>query len=289
MKINFIRNSYIRFYKSHKKEIDRVIGNCLAKGSLIAESEVEKFEKNFARFCNRKYCIAVRSGTDALVLASKIKTPVFLNDYRYRLPIEPALGGDFGLITYMNSVQPPFEFLRELRKKYFLIEDACQAAGRTLMGNISCFSFYPAKILGGIGKGGALVTDHREVYDNIRAIVDDKWNNLWLDEVKAAFLNVKLKYLPDLIKRRQKIADYYNKHLPQEIIFNKDCLQNYLVIVGEHDKFIKFMRDNGIEVFSDKSDFYEGNLEHAIRLPIYAELTDVEVKHIVKTVNKFYE
>ena len=49
------------------------------------------------------------------------------------------------------------------------------------------------------------------------------------------------------------------------------------------------MRDNGIEVFSDKSDFYEGNLEHAIRLPIYAELTDVEVKHIVKTVNKFYE
>ena len=86
MKIGFIRQSYQRFYQSHKKEIDKAISRCLSRGSLIMESEVEKFENNFAKFCKRKYCITVASGTDALVLASVIGKLNPISDYRYRLP-----------------------------------------------------------------------------------------------------------------------------------------------------------------------------------------------------------
>ncbi len=288
MKINFIRNSYIRFYQSHKKEIDKAISRCLCQGSLIMESEVEKFEKNFAKFCGRKYCITVASGTDALVLASVIGKLNPISDYRYRLPKYILdKNSDIALVTYMNSVVTP------VKGKYkMIVEDSCQGVGRKLIGDISCFSFYPAKMIGGLGKGGALVLNDKKIYEKLKAIRDDKWNNIWLDEVSAAFLNIKLKYLPTLLKKRQKIADYYNKHLPQSIIFNKNCLQNYLVIVekrAEPDEFIKYMRKHDIEVFSDESDFYEGNLKNAIRIPIYPELKSSEVKFITKTINSFYE
>jgi len=285
MKIDFIRSSYTRFYKKHKKEIHQAIGKCMERGSLIAESEVEKFEKNFAKFCNRKYCITTSSGTDALKLACTDRKPSFFNEYRYRLPIKEYKDFNCIVITYMNSVVGVPEFAKLLSS--FVIEDACQAVGRKLVGDISCFSFYPAKMIGGIGKGGALVTNNKKIYLKLKAIRDDKWNNIWLDEVYASFLNVKLKYLPQILKRRQKIVDYYNKNLSPDIIWNKNCLQNYLVIVKERDKFIKFMRDNGVEVISDKSDFYVGNLENAVRLPIYAELTDKEVEYIVKKINEY--
>lgn len=282
-KVNFIRASYQRFYQSHKKEIDKAISNCLSKGSLIAESEVEKFEKNFAKFCNRKYCITTASGTDALKLACKDRKVAILSKYRYRLPIKNAgLNWDSLLVTYMNSVVPDW------KSNSFTIEDACQAVGRPLVGDISCFSFYPAKMLGGLGKGGALVTNGKEIYLKLKEVRDDHWHNNWLDEVHAAFLNVKLKYLPKLLKQRQKIADYYNKHLPEEIIWDKSCLQNYIVIIKEHDEFITYMRKNGVEVISDRSNFYEGNLKNAVRLPIYAEMTNYEVNLVVNLVNKFY-
>uniref|UniRef100_A0A7V3JA97 DegT/DnrJ/EryC1/StrS aminotransferase family protein n=1 Tax=candidate division CPR3 bacterium TaxID=2268181 RepID=A0A7V3JA97_UNCC3 len=291
MKINFTRNSYIRFYKKHKKEIHKAISRCLNKGSLIMESEVKRFEKNFAKFCNRKYCLSVASGTDALKLACHGRKVHFISKYRYRLPIKNCKNSRNIVVTYMNSVQPNFEELRKLKKKhnFFLIEDACQAVGRPLIGDISCFSFYPAKILGGIGKGGALVTDNKKIYQKLKKIRDDKWNNIWLDEVHAAFLNVKLKYLPQLLGKRQKIADYYNKHLPKEIIWNKNCLQNYLIVTDRHNEFIKYMRKKGIEVISDKSDFYEGNLKNAVRIPIYSELTLKEIKYVVKTIKEFFK
>lgn len=284
-KVDFIRSSYQRFYAKHKREIIKALNSCFTKGSLIAESEVEKFERDFAKFCNKKYCISTSSGTHALMLACAGKKVHCLNEYRYRLPIKEEIANfDTLLVTYMNSV------VQEVPKKgLFVIEDACQAVGRPLVGDISCFSFYPAKMLGGLSKGGALVTDNETEYNAMKAIRDDKWHNNWLDEVNAAFLNVKLKYLPEILAKRQKIADYYNKHLPKEIIWNENCLQNYIVIVKEHDRFIKFMRDNGVEVISDKSDFYHSNLENAIRIPIYAELKNSEVKYIVDKINQFFK
>lgn len=290
IKIEFIRNSYIRFYKTHKKEINDAIQRCLRNGDLLMRGEVGKFERSFAKFCKRKYCLSTSSGTDALRLAAKIKKLSPVDSYRYRLPKEiiDKRNGAF-LVTYMNSVQSTnIRFWRKHLRNPFFVEDACQAAGHKLYGDISCFSFYPAKILGGLGRGGALVTNDKKIYDTLKKIRDDKWNNWWLEEIHAAFLNVKLKYLSKLIKRRQEIANYYNNNLPKELIYNKRCLQNYLVIVADTDKFIKYMQHKAIEVFPDKNDFYENSIPNAVRIPIYPEMTNKEVYYVINCIKKFY-
>ncbi|MEK6878902.1 MAG: DegT/DnrJ/EryC1/StrS family aminotransferase [Nanoarchaeota archaeon] len=307
-KITFIRDSYIRFYNQHKKEIDKAISDCLAKGNVIMEQQVQEFEKKFAKFCEKKYCVTLRSGTDALLLAGRIRKPDLMQKYRYKLSFsaksvemkEGAINlmdledkvkkNDCLLITYMNSVQPNLKELEVIKKKYnlFIIEDACQSIGKKLIGDISCFSLYPAKMLGGMGKGGAIVSDNKEIIEKLRKIRDDKWNNLWLDEIKASFLNVKLKYLPQLLKKRQQVADRYNKELPKNIILSTQCLQNYIIVEKKYKELMQHLRDNGIEVFSDNNNFYEGNIKEGVRIPCYSELTDKEVKYIIKKIQQFY-
>ncbi len=68
-KINFIRNSYIRFAKKHKKELIDAFWNCVKKGNLILREEVSKFEDNLAKYTGTKYGVGVNSGTDALLLS----------------------------------------------------------------------------------------------------------------------------------------------------------------------------------------------------------------------------
>ncbi len=71
MNISFIRNSYKRFYLSHKKEILNAITKCLSSGSFIMQGDLEKFEKKLADYVGVKYAIGVGSGTDALFLSLK--------------------------------------------------------------------------------------------------------------------------------------------------------------------------------------------------------------------------
>ena len=68
-KIQFINDSYRRFYSVHKSEINTASNECLENGNLMFGEQMEKFEKNFAEFCKKKYCVSVRSGTDAINLA----------------------------------------------------------------------------------------------------------------------------------------------------------------------------------------------------------------------------
>lgn len=67
MKIEFV--DLKRQYKNHKKEIDYAIQNVLDKGTFTLGEELEVFEKEFANFCEAKYCVGVASGTDALFLS----------------------------------------------------------------------------------------------------------------------------------------------------------------------------------------------------------------------------
>jgi len=68
-KINFIRNSYIRFAKKHKKELLDAFWNCVKDGELILRGEVSKFEDKLAKYTGTKYGIGTNSGTDALLLS----------------------------------------------------------------------------------------------------------------------------------------------------------------------------------------------------------------------------
>ena len=108
----------------------------------------------------------------------------------------------------------------------FVIEDCAQASGASYdgekvgsFGDVGCFSFYPTKNLGCFGDGGAITTDSKKVYEKLLLIRQYGWKkryiseihgyNSRLDEIQAAVLNVRLKYLDKDNERRRDVAMRY--------------------------------------------------------------------------------
>ena len=129
------------------------------------------------------------------------------------------------------------EKVGELCTKYNLklIEDNAQAHGcrfkgkRTgSLGSAAGHSFYPGKNLGALGDAGAITTNDEELAKAIRALANygsqKKYvfkytgRNSRLDEIQAAILGVKLKYLDEDIKKRQEVAAYYYDHISSPLI-----------------------------------------------------------------------
>lgn len=109
----------------------------------------------------------------------------------------------------------------------YLIEDCAQATGASWNGNmlgvtgdIGCFSFFPTKNLGAIGDGGALVCNDHTLAERLRRLRQYGWDeqrisqepgvNSRLDELQAAILRVKLRYLNEENEARRALAHTYN-------------------------------------------------------------------------------
>lgn len=123
--------------------------------------------------------------------------------------------------------------LRALCREYgvVLVEDGAQAFGVRYQGesifkgaHISTTSFYPAKVLGAAGDGGAVFTDDAELADKVRRLGnhgrtahygygDVGWNSR-LDSLQAAFLNLSLDHIDARISSRREAVAFYQKHLP---------------------------------------------------------------------------
>jgi len=116
------------------------------------------------------------------------------------------------------------------RYDLIVIEDACQAHGAKYggqkvgsLGTMGCFSFYPTKNLGGYGDGGMVVTDHKRYERNLRLLRSygerEKYQHILkgcnsrLDEIQAAMLRVKLKYLDQWNEERRRKAKIYTEKL----------------------------------------------------------------------------
>lgn len=163
-RINFIRNSYIRFAETHKDELMNAFWDCLSKGNLILREDVSKFEDNLAKYTGTKYGVGVGSGTEALILACKalgigqgdeiiVPAHTFIASLycviaNHATPILIDVGEDElmdvsrleGLITPRTKAILPVHFhgkvcdmkeILRIAKKYnlFIIEDAAQALG----------------------------------------------------------------------------------------------------------------------------------------------------------------
>lgn len=122
--------------------------------------------------------------------------------------------------------------INKLAARYGLkvIEDTAQAHGALYkgervgsLGDAAGFSFYPGKNLGAFGDGGAVVTNDGQLADRVRVLRnygsrikyhnEDKGFNSRLDELQAAFLRVKLRYLDEWNARRANLAEAYGKVL----------------------------------------------------------------------------
>ena len=218
--------------------------------------------------------------------------------------------------------------INAIAKKYNLkvIEDSAQSHGAYYkdkrcgnLGDASGFSFYPGKNLGALGDGGAVTTNDEELAKTIKALGNygshKKYENLYqginsrLDEMQAAMLRVKLRYLDKEIEKRQEIANYYLKYIKNENIvlptITTDSVWHLFVIRTEkRDKLQKYLLDNGIQTLihyplaPHKQEAYkEWNNEsfpisekihdEVLSLPISAVQTMDDTIEIVETINKW--
>jgi len=166
------------------------------------------------------------------------------------------------------------EGIYRLAEKYDLkiIEDNAQAIGAEWngiktgnLGDAAGFSFYPGKNMGALGDAGAVACKDDELASAVRAIANygshKKYVNRYkglnsrLDEIQAAVLDVKLKYIDDDNARRREIAHRYvseikNDHivLPEIPADDKEHVWHIFVIrTREREKLQQYLKDNGIE------------------------------------------
>ena len=134
------------------------------------------------------------------------------------------------------------------------------------IGDAAGHSFYPGKNLGALGDGGAVTTNDQELAAVIRALANygssQKYvfkyagRNSRLDEIQAAVLDVKLKYLEEDNEHRRVVAHYYYEHIDHPLVSLPDLLpdeQNVyhlfpiLVSGGKRDALQAYLADNGVE------------------------------------------
>ena len=215
-----------------------------------------------------------------------------------------------------------------VRHNLKIIEDCAQACGARYfgskvgtIGDCGAFSFYPTKNLGAYGDAGAVVTNDNSIYKKLRSLRnygqtsryhhDLNGMNSRLDELQAAILRVKLKYLKNWNEKRIEIADYYDSKLKMITPFKVDncCDQVYYLYViraSNRDKLVNYLQENGIQTFihyplpvnKQKSFFYQKSEEfvnserladEVLSLPVHPLLSQREVEKIVTSVNKFFE
>jgi len=209
-----------------------------------------------------------------------------------------------------------------------LIEDAAQAHGAIYdnkrAGNLSdaaAFSFYPTKNLGAIGEAGAITTNNHDLYEMILILrnygknktgeIIYKGKNSRLDEIQAAILNLKLKYL-DLNndKRRRLALNYLQKIDNQKIILpvnRNDKSHNWHLFViqsEKRDELKKYLAENGVKtmihytqaahkmnIFSNFVDeeflVTEKIYNRILSLPLNLALSEKQLDYIIETINRF--
>lgn len=222
----------------------------------------------------------------------------------------------------------------KIAEKYNLkvVEDACQSLGSGIngigagaWGNTGCFSFFPFKILGCYGDGGAITTNDESIAifaRRMRYNGEDRETGEYfghgftclLDNLQAAFLNIKLDYLPESIKRRKYIASCYKEALsgfPDLFLphYNRGgfdhVYQNYTLRSKQGSEFSEYLKNNGVEVLTQfRKPYYkhealnlmdrgfpetEALSREVCSLPMSVELTDEEIKYVIDTVRSFYK
>lgn len=177
------------------------------------------------------------------------------------------------LIVHLYGRCAYTEKIGSLCRKYNLrlVEDNAQAHGCVYqsrktgsLGDAAGHSFYPGKNLGALGDGGAVTTDNKELADTVRALANYgsqkkyifkyKGRNSRLDELQAAVLNVKLKYLDRDNEFRKKIAYYYlqnmkNDHIyfPIELPNESNVFHIFPVLSCKRDELQSYLEQNGIQ------------------------------------------
>lgn len=263
--------------------------------------------------------------------------PVEVNSETYHLDpalIEAAITTRTKAIIVVHLYGQPADMdaINAIAKKYNLkvVEDAAQAHGASYKGvkvgglsDATAFSFYPTKNLGAIGDGGAVTTNDENLAATIRLlrnygssvkyVHDLKGCNSRLDELQAAFLNVKLKKLDAWNQRRSEIARQYlealsdcdSLQLPRVPKWAAPVWHLFVVQFPERDALMSRLKESGIqclihypipphlskayeEMGYQVGDFpiAEKIARNILSLPLWPHMTQQEINKVIETIKK---
>lgn len=286
----------------------------------------------------------------ATAIVSAGATPVFVDIDKYALMdvarIEAKVTEKTKAIlpVHLFGQTCDMDVICSLARKYGLkvIEDCAQAHGALYknrkagsLANVACFSFYPTKVFGAYGDGGFITTEDEDLYDKMnrlrffgmerKKMSSGHWNgkyyalehgpdtcNTRLDEIHAAILLVKLKYLDQWIDRRREIAGRYIAELsdttlglPEEAPHNRHAYYIFVVSHPDRDKIIEemSMRDIHLNIsypwpvhtmigyeylgwnYGDLP-VTEKRADEIFSLPMYPTLTDEEQSYIIQSLTE---
>ena len=150
------------------------------------------------------------------------------------------------------------------RHNLLLLEDCAQSHGIPTQGDAQAHSFYPTKNLGALGDAGAFTTDDKQIADIVRAtanygssrkyVFDYIGRNSRMDEIQAAVLSVKLRYLDNDNRRRKEIAQFYFDNisnprvtLPYQRRVEDNVFHIFPIFTSERDNLKSFLQEKGIQ------------------------------------------
>ncbi|KAB0652184.1 DegT/DnrJ/EryC1/StrS family aminotransferase [Acinetobacter bohemicus] len=233
----------------------------------------------------------------------------------------------YGQLADMLSIKTISE-----KHNLLIIEDAAQAHGAALngikagnWGDAAAFSFYPGKNLGALGDAGAITTNDQKLANVLTALRNygshEKYINIYagvnsrLDEIQAAMLNVKLKYLDSEVSHRRAIAEMYLENIKNPLIklpilninamsFDQHVWHLFVILCEKRDELQKFLENKGIQTLihypippHKQLAYKELNQlsfpiterihDQVLSLPISPTLTFTDVQKIIESINEF--
>jgi dTDP-4-amino-4,6-dideoxygalactose transaminase len=237
------------------------------------------------------------------------------------------------IAVHLYGQSADMDAILEIAKKYnlFLIEDCAQAhlaeyKGQKVgnFGVIGCFSFYPGKNLGAYGEAGAVITNNEEFYQKMLRLRqhgaiakyyhDVEGHNYRMEEIQAAVLYVKLKYLERWTELRRKVAEQYSMFLkgvrgisaPKEMPYTKHVYHLFVIRSMMRDKLKDFLGNKSIEtglhyplpLHLQKAYQYLGYkvgdfpiaekcCQEILSLPMFPEMTEDQLKFVTDTIQRF--
>src|SRR5215470_10811828 len=235
------------------------------------------------------------------------------------------------LPVHMYGQAADVDAIRRAAPGIAVVEDAAHAHGATLhdrhagsLGDLAAFSFYPTKVLGALGDGGAITASTPDLETKVRQLrymgQQVKFDHAILgyqerlDEMQAAFLRVKLRYLDEQVARRRRVAARYAEllgrtplTLPADDATGRHAYYMYTVQAPERDALAKHLTKRGIgnmviypRLVTQAGAYAtlpwragpipvaSGLPEKLLSLPMFAELTDAEIDRVGAAIGEFY-